>query len=142
MCCRGMKVCLSGLALLAMGFGAGLLSAEDKKGDRLFEMRVYTSPEGKFEELHQRFREHTNKLFVKHGMDLIGYWVPTEGAESKNTLIYILAYPDKASRDASWKAFLDDPDWKAAYKESQKNGTLVSKVESKFLAPTDYSPIR
>ncbi|MFO0944571.1 MAG: NIPSNAP family protein [Planctomycetota bacterium] len=142
MCCRGMKGLVLGITLLAAGWTASLLSAEDKKTDRLFELRIYTAHDGKFEDLHKRFREHTNKLFVKHGMDLVGYWVPTDGPESKNTLIYLLAYPDKAARETSWKAFLDDPDWKAAYKESHKNGPLVAKVEAKFLAPTDYSPIK
>jgi hypothetical protein len=75
-------------------------------------------------------------------MTLIGYWTPAEGPEAENTLVYILAYPDKKSRDESWKAFMADPDWQAAYKASHANGPLVKKVESKFLAPTDYSNIK
>jgi NIPSNAP len=110
--------------------------------ERLFEMRTYTANEGKLEALNARFRNHTNKLFVKHGMELIGYWIPTDPKKSQNTLIYILAYPSKEARDASWKAFQADPEWKRAAAESEKDGKLVSKVVSEFMTPTDYSPMK
>ncbi len=125
--------------LLTRSRGAG---AEDAQPTRLFELRTYTTNDGKLDELHKRFREHTNKLFVKHGMELVGYWTPAEGPEADNTLVYMLAYPSREARDASWKAFLADPDWQAAYKASHANGPLVKKVDSKFLNPTDYSPIK
>ncbi len=105
---------------------------------RVFEMRIYYSPEGKFSTLEGRFREHTTKLFAKHGIQNIGYWVPTENPERK--LTYILAYPNRAARDKSWKAFMADPEWQAAAKETEKNGPIVSKVESFFMQLTDYSP--
>ncbi len=105
-------------------------------------MRTYTAHDGKFEALHKRFREHTVKLFEKHGMTNIGYWIPSEGPEKENTLVYLLAYPSREAREASWKAFLADPEWQAVYKESHKDGPLVAKVDFKFLAPTDYSAIK
>ena len=79
--------------------------------NRLFELRIYTANEGKMADLHKRFREHTNKLFEKHGMTLVGYWTPTEGPDAANTLIYFLAYPSKEAADKSWKEFRADPDW-------------------------------
>ena len=118
------------------------LSAAEEEENRLFELRTYTTNEGKLPELHDRFRDHTNKLFQKHGMTLIGYWTPTEGPGAGNTLVYILAYPGREAREASWKAFLADPDWQTAFKASTAGGRLVKKVESRFLAPTDYSPIK
>lgn len=105
---------------------------------RCFEMRTYYAAEGKLDELHARFRDHTCKLFEKHGMGNLGYWVPQENPDRK--LIYILAYPSRTARDASWKAFLADPDWKAAQKASEVKGKLVAKVDSVFLSATDYSP--
>ncbi len=116
--------------------------------NRFFEMRTYVANEGKLEDLHKRFRDHTNRLFQKHGMTLVGYWTPLPNAkgelsdEAKRTLVYILAYPSREAREASWKGFMADPEWQAAYKESHKNGALVGKVTSQFLAPTDYSPIK
>ena len=113
-----------------------------------FEMRTYTAAEGKLEALHARFRDHTNALFLKHGMHVIGYWVPDAPAKpdevdrSKNTLVYLLAFPDRETRDKMWKAFQSDPDWKKAREESEKNGKLVEKVQSDFLSATNYSPIK
>jgi hypothetical protein len=103
-----------------------------------YEMRVYYAPAGKLDELHARFRDHTMKLFAKHGMENIGYWVPTENPENK--LIYLLGYSSRAARDIAWKEFMADPDWKAVQKKSEANGILVAKVEQTFLQPTLYSP--
>ena len=90
-------------------------------GGRYFEMRTYHANPGKMDALNKRFREHTNRLFVKHGIDLVGYWEPVD---QKDTLIYILAYPNKEARDTSWKAFQSDPDWVKAKAESEKDGVL------------------
>ena len=115
-------------------------AAADSRG--IFEMRAYTAHPGKLKDLHDRFRRHTNALFVKHGMRLIGYWTPSGAPESENTLIYILAYPSREAREKSWKAFLADPAWKAAYADSIGNGKLVKKVDATFLRATEYSPIQ
>lgn len=110
-------------------------AAEDT---RCYEMRTYHAAEGKLDELHARFRDHTCKLFEKHGMQNIGYWVPQENPE--RLLIYLLAYPSRQAREKSWKAFMADPDWQKAQKASEANGRLVTRVESRFLTATDYSP--
>ncbi len=112
------------------------------RAERLFELRTYVTNDGKLDELHKRFREHTNRLFKKHGMELVGFWTPAEGEAADNTLVYILAYPSREAREESWKAFLADPEWQAAYKASHANGPLVKQVKSQFLSPTDYSPIK
>ncbi|MFN3648785.1 MAG: NIPSNAP family protein [Armatimonadota bacterium] len=113
------------------------------RDSRLFEMRTYYAAPGKFEALHARFRDHTNRLFKKHGMQLVGYWVPTDKEKgSENTLIYVLAFPSKEAREASFRAFGSDPEWKAAHAASEANGKLVDKIESVFMNATDYSPIK
>ena len=109
-----------------------------EKDTRVFEMRTYYAPAGKLDDLHARFRDHTTKLFAKHGMTNIGYWVPVENADSR--LVYVLAYPSREARETSWKAFASDPDWKAAQKASEANGKLVAKAEQLFMAATDFSP--
>ncbi len=119
-----------------------LVARGAEKDNRFFEMRTYVTHPGKLEALHKRFREHTNDLFEKHGMQLVGYWTPVDGAETENTLVYILAYPDRSVRDEAWQAFEKDPDWKRAFAESRKDGPIVQKVISKFLMSTDYSPIK
>jgi len=134
------------LGLVGLGWWLGAQTATqaaDKDAKtRFFEMRTYYTADGRLDALHKRFREHTNQLFVKHGIELVGYWVPTDEPKSKNTLVYILAYPSKEAREVSWKAFVDDPEWKTAKANSEKDGPIVTKVESMYLAPTDYSPIK
>jgi hypothetical protein len=108
---------------------------------RVFELRTYTPAEGKADAMNKRFREHTCTLFQKHGMELIGFWTPREGKD-KDKLVYILAFPSREAAAASWKAFQDDPAWQSVRAESEKDGKVVAKVESVFLDPTDYSPMK
>jgi hypothetical protein len=112
----------------------------EARSDRVYEMRTYTAPDGKFDALNTRFRDHTLKLFEKHGIENVAYFVPTDEPESKNTLIYLIAHKSRDAADASWKEFRDDPEWKKVHSESEVNGKLVEKVEVMFLAPTDYTP--
>ena len=99
-------------------------AAAPAKKERLFEMRTYHCLPGRLDALNARFRDHTNRLFVKHGMELIGYWTP-EGEKGKDTLVYILAFPDKAARDKSFKDFGADPEWQKARADSEKDGRIV-----------------
>jgi len=121
--------------LLGTLLSTGLIRAADT---RCFEMRTYYAATGKLDDLNKRFRDHTCKLFEKHGIANIGYWVPLDNPDNK--LIYLLAYPSREAREKSWKEFMADPDWQSAYKASEANGKLVNKVEQRFMTPTDYSP--
>jgi hypothetical protein len=123
---------ISAFCLMAADTGP----AQSKPSDpRFFELRVYHTHPGKLEALHKRFRDHTLDLFEKHGITNVGYWV-----SQKDELIFVLAYPNREAREQSWKKFMDDPEWKAAYQASHADGPLVEKVESTFLKTTDYSP--
>ncbi|MBE0540593.1 MAG: NIPSNAP family protein [Verrucomicrobia bacterium] len=113
------------------------------KDSRCFEMRTYYAAPGKFEAMHARFRDHTSKLFKKHGIEIVGYWIPMDkdqGAENK--LVYILAHKSREAAKKSFADFGNDPEWKKARAESEANGKLVDKVESVYLSATDYSPMK
>ena len=109
---------------------------------RVFELRTYTSPPGKLPDLHRRFREHTTRLFERHGMTNVGYWTPQDSVRSQNTIVYLLAHPSREAARASWRAFGQDPEWRQASRASEVNGRIVERVESVFLDPTDYSPMK
>jgi len=126
-------VTLLGVLLMS---AASLSAAEPDP--RVFEMRTYFAAPHKLDALHSRFRDHTTKLFEKHGMTNVGYWVPWDNPERK--LIYLLAYPSREAREKSWQTFTADPDWKRAKEASEVDGKLVEKHEIKFLNATDYSP--
>ncbi len=133
-----MNYLLFAASLAILTVANSLRAADAPKDTRSFELRIYTAADGKLDDLHKRFREHTCKLFEKHGMTNVGYWVPLENTENK--LYYILAYPSREAHDKSWKDFMADPDWQAAFKDSEKNGKLVTHVDSRFLHATDFSP--
>jgi hypothetical protein len=126
------------LLLLAFGFLLVTSGVAAQKETRFFEMRTYYAAPGKLESLQSRFREHTTTLFARHGMVNIGYWVPL--TNSQDRIIYLLAYPSREAREKAWREFGADPEWQSVAKESEKNGKLVAKAESVFLAATDFSP--
>src|ERR1700682_419119 len=107
---------------------------------KVYELRVYQAAPGKLAELLARFREHTTKLFDRHGMKNVAYWTPVDEPQKSNTLIYILQHPSREAAAANWKSFQDDPEWKSVHDKSEANGTLVEKVDSTFLSLPDFSP--
>lgn len=129
-----MKPLIISCLMVMTGF-ASRVTAEDT---RCFEMRTYYANEGKLDALNARFRDHTLKLFEKHGFTNIGYWVPKDNTD--NALIYVISSADRAAHDKAWQQFLADEDWKKAYKESVAAGKLVGRIKSVYLKATDYSP--
>jgi hypothetical protein len=105
----------------------------------VYELRTYTTNAGKLDALNARFRDHTVRLFKKHGIESLGYWVPTDEEKSKNTLIYVIKHKSRDAAKASWKAFIADPEWKKAAKESGV-GPLANRPESVYMKAADYSP--
>jgi hypothetical protein len=126
------------LCLAAFALMNGM--AAEPKDSKVYELRIYYAPEGKLDALHARFRDHTVKLFEKHGIQNIGYWVPV-GENKENKLAYIIAHPSREKAKENWAAFFKDPDWQKAARESEANGKIVAKVESYFMQLTDYSPV-
>jgi hypothetical protein len=106
----------------------------------VYELRIYHTYEGKLDDLLRRFREHTMKLFEKHGIKNVAYWTPTDEPPKGKTLVYLLAHPSREAATANWQAFRDDPEWQSVRDKSEANGKLVEKIESTFLALTDFSP--
>ena len=124
---------------------AGLSALREEKAEpeatstTVYELRVYHTYEGKLEDLLRRFREHTTKLFEKHGIKNVAYWTPVDEPLKGKTLIYILEHPSREAATANWQAFRDDPEWVRARDKSEENGKLVEKVDSTFMVLTDFS---
>jgi hypothetical protein len=106
----------------------------------VYELRVYHASPGKLPDLLARFRDHTVKLFDRHGMKSVAYWTPVDEPDKSNTLIYILYHPSREAAAANWKSFQDDPEWKSVKEKSEANGALTVKIDSTFMALTDFSP--
>jgi hypothetical protein len=130
------------VAFLLVAALATISAAAAQSGGPVYEMRTYTAVEGKLDAVVARFRNHTTKLFEKHGMENVGYWTPSDPPRSQNTLIYILKHKSREAAKASWDAFRKDPDWIKARTESEVNGKIVEKTESVFMSPTDFSRLK
>ena len=145
---------LTAVTLVAIGFGFGAFysstPAQAQAGGpstalgtgRVFELRTYTAPDGKLPLLQKRFRDHTMRIFEKHGMKNVGYWVPQDAPAKDNTLIYVISHASRDAAKKSWADFGADPEWKKVAAESQVDGRIVAGVVSVYMDATDYSPIK
>ena len=141
-----LKILVATAALLA-AFSVGYIARGSvpgepvafAQGNRVFELRTYTAGEGKLDLLHARFRNHTLKFFNTHGMTNVIYGKPLDAPLSQNTMLYLLAYPNREAAKKSWEAFRADPGWVKARADS---GVGDVKVESVYFEPTDYSPMK
>ena len=133
---KAVMLLLTGFILLPLSITA------ETSAEKIYEIRTYTSAPGKLDELHARFRDHTSRLFAKHSMRVIGYWVPVDDELSKTTLMYILEHANTEAAQSSWKAFGQDPEWQTIGETSNANGAILINIESSFMTATDYSPIR
>ena len=122
------------VVLVAIGFALGSWHgtsvAQAQAANRVFELRTYTAPDGKLPELQARFRNHTMRIFEKHGMKSVGYWVPQDAPTKDNTLIYIISHESRDAAKKNWASFGADPEWQKVAKESQMNGKIVAGITS------------
>ena len=125
--------------------GAGLQwthAAGADSGSRVFEIRTYHTLPGRLDALQKRFREHTMRIFEKHGMSNVAYWVPQDSPARETTLIYVISHASREQAKANWAAFIADPEWKKVAEDSQKDGKIIERIESVFMDATDYSPLK
>jgi len=109
--------------------------------NRVFELRVYHTVPGKVPALESRFRDTASKLLAKHDLPAVGYWVP-EGAPAWNdTFVYILAHPSREEAKKNWDAMRADPGFQEMLKSEQAE-KVVEKVDSVYMRPTDFSPMK
>ena len=135
---------ITGISLISITlvFAAGSLLSVSAQGEKVFELRTYTATPGNLDNLHARFRDHTTRIFAKHGMRVVGYWTPTDEEKADDTLIYILEHDSMEAAGASWRAFGQDPEWQQVAEASNANGQILGGIEREYMVATDYSPMR
>ena len=110
-------------AIFVAGFSLGSVRqagsvAHAQAGKNVYELRTYTAPDGKLGDLNARFRNHTLRIFEKHGMKNVLYMTPQDAPDSQNTLIYVLEHPSRDAAKKSWDAFRTDPEWQKVAKDT------------------------
>ena len=135
---------ITGISLLSLiaGLGTGMFLTTSAQSEKVFELRTYKATPGNLDNLHARFRNHTTRIFRKHGMEVVGYWSPTSEEERGDTLVYMLEHADQDTATASWQAFLEDPEWAEVAAASNANGQILGGIEAKYMVATDYSPMQ
>lgn len=129
------------LAIAALAGTFELGRAAERQVPRVYELRTYTAVAGRLPALHARFRDHTMRLFEKHGMRNVAYWTPTDSARRDNTLIYVLSHASREAADASWRAFAADTAWIRVRNASEADGPILARApERTWMVATDYSP--
>ena len=134
-----------GLLVAGLVLGASLqwaFAEGSAPAGKVFEIRTYHTFPGRLDALHKRFREHTMKIFEKHGMSNVAYWVPQDSPAHDTTLIYVISHASREAAKANWSAFIADPEWKKVSDASQVDGKIVESIESVFMDATDYSPLK
>lgn len=132
---------VSSILALILGFSLSI-SVQAEDNGKVFELRTYTSAPGKLDDLQSRFRNHTSRIFAKHGMKVIAYWTPTDPEKANDTLIYVLEHASQVAADQSWQAFAEDPEWAEVSQASNANGRILAKVVREYMKATDYSPLQ
>lgn len=141
---RSSRSLLALAVVFAAGFVAGQAFRTDvsAQGNKVYELRTYTTHPGKLGDLNTRFRDHTLRLFEKHGMTNIGYWVPQDEPAHSNTLVYVVSHDSRAAADKNWAGFNADPEWHKVRAASEANGKIVEKVDRVYMDATDYSKLK
>jgi len=140
---------IAACAVALISFAAGsIATAHMMHGDavsaeshRVFELRVYHAVPGKVDKLEARFRNIVTPLFAKHDLKPIGFWVPEDAPASGNTFIYILAHDSREAAKKNWDAMRADPGFDAIVKDEARE-KLVEGVDSTYMDPTDFSPMK
>ncbi len=131
---------IAGVVLILSGFAVG--RASQPAPAHIYELRTYTAADGKLDNVVARFRDNTVRIFNRHHMKSVGYWLPTEEPLGGKTLIYILEHSNREDARKNWAEFSADPEWVKVKAESEKDGKIVTKAESVFMSSTDFSPIK
>ena len=136
-------------AIVVLSFIAGAFAiatvtgAQSSRGaDRVYELRVYHTLPGRLPQLEWNFRDHNVAYLKKHGIESVGYWTPQDSPAAENTLIFIVAHDNREAAKRHWEEFRNDPEWKKLAQASLASGEIVEKIDSTFLTPTDFSPMK
>ncbi|HJN43488.1 MAG: hypothetical protein CL477_04115 [Acidobacteria bacterium] len=131
----GPVACVAVGVILAVLYVNHTVLAQEQEMDPVFELRTYTSVDGRMPALLDRFSQGKRAMLGKNGMSVIGFWVPADSPLAGNTLIYLLKHNSLNAAKDSWDRFAGDPVWRTLRDKTAADGPLVSQVESVFMDP-------
>lgn len=120
-----------------------VLTSDSKQPARIFELRMYESNNSStLSRKIKMFNEGEAAIFKRLGMRPVFFGETIIGRNMPN-LVYMLSYDNLAARDAAWKAFGDDAEWKQLRsKPGYSDAEIVSNISNSILRPLPFSQIR
>ena len=107
----------------------------------IYELRVYRVLPGRMPAMLKRFETKTLAIWERMGLRQVGFWTTVIGPRHLE-LTYMLAWESLDERERKWSAFQADPEWLAAWADSEKDGLIVASVANSILAPTKFSALQ
>jgi heme-degrading monooxygenase HmoA len=106
----------------------------------IHQLRIYEIFERNKAAFHARFRDHAARIMRRYGFEIIAMW---EARTPRRTeFVYLLAWPDEATKTAAWAQFMADEEWKEIKRvTSAEHGDLVGEIEDRVLVLAEYSPL-
>jgi hypothetical protein len=105
----------------------------------IHQLRVYEIFERNKAAFHARFRDHAIRIMRKYGFEFVAIWEAT--TDRRTEYVYLLSWPDMATKEAAWTEFTADEEWKEIKRvTAAEHGDLVGEIEDRVLTPTAYSP--
>jgi hypothetical protein len=106
------------------------------------QLRIYEIFEKNKAAFHARFRDHAARIMrTRYGFRIVAMWETKFG--DRTEFVYLLEWPDEATRTAAWAAFMADAEWSEIKRvTSAEHGVMVGEIEDRVLRPLDYSPAR
>lgn len=98
----------------------------------IYEIREYTTVPGRMPASAARFRDHTLRLFERHGMALELISLTEVGEDSNNELVYVLSFESCRELQDRWAAFPADPQWQQAKLASEADGPIAARIRRRI----------
>ena len=128
-----------GVAAISAAAGS-LVTAQISSRDRVFELNIYHVGPGKAQALETRFRDASG-LLSRHGLNVMGYWVPEGDPAWNDTFIYLLAHSSRSEADRNWSAFHEDPQFQK-YVKAEDAEQLIQSVDTVYMRAAAYSKLK
>ncbi len=110
--------------------------AADRRTARSEDYEIFETNKAAF---HARFRDHAMRIMRRHGFEFLSLWETK--TERRTEFVYLLTWSDEATKEAAWRDFFGDPEWKEIKRvTAAEHGDLVGEIQDRVLSPAPYSP--
>jgi hypothetical protein len=134
---RMMMLVLSVAVLLCAWLPASA-DAQQAQPSPIHQLRIYEIFDDTKGAFHERFRDHAARIMARHGFRILAMWETRH--QDRTEFVYLLEWPDLATKETQWAAFMADQEWSDIKASTRALGPMVGEIEDRTLLPVPYSP--